>query len=72
MISLYSNAYKLYKKTEYKDLVYQTINFLDSEMNSPNDLYYAAMDADTDGEEGKYYSFNENEIKLISGEQMEL
>jgi len=72
MISLYSNAYKLFRTKEYKDLVYQTINFIDSEMNSPNDLYYAAMDADTDGEEGKYYSFNENEIKLISGEQIEL
>ena len=72
MISLYSNAYKLYKKTEYKDLVYQTINFLDSEMNSPNDLYYAAMDADTDGEEGKYYSFNLNEIEQIAGGEINL
>ena len=72
IISLYSNAYKLFRTKEYKDLVYQTINFIDSEMNSPNGLYYAAMDADTDGEEGKYYSFNENEIKLISGEQIEL
>ena len=72
MISLYSNAYKLFRTKEYKDLVYQTINFIDSEMNSPNGLYYAAMDADTDGEEGKYYSFNENEIQLISGEQIEL
>ncbi len=72
MISLYSSAYKLFRTKEYKDLVYQTINFIDSEMSSPNGLYYAAMDADTDGEEGKYYSFNENEIKLISGEQIEL
>jgi len=72
MISLYSNAYKLFKKPEYKDLVYQTINFLNNEMNSPNGLYYAAMDADTDGEEGKYYSFNLNEIESISGEQIDL
>ena len=72
MISLYSNAYKLFKKPEYKDLVYQTINFLDNEMDSPNGLYYAAMDADTDGEEGNYYSFNLNEIESISGEQINL
>ena len=72
MISLYSNAYKLFKKPEYKDLVYQTIDFLDNEMDSPNGLYYAAMDADTDGEEGKYYSFNLNEIESISGEQINL
>ena len=72
MISLYSNAYKLFKKPEYKDLVYQTIDFLENEMDSPNGLYYAAMDADTDGEEGKYYSFNLNEIQSISGEQINL
>ena len=72
MISLYSNAYKLFKTPEYKDLVYQTINFLNNEMNSSNDLYYASMDADTDGEEGKYYSFNLNEIELISSEQTDL
>ena len=41
-------------------------------MDSPNGLYYAAMDADTDGEEGKYYSFNLNEIESISGEQINL
>jgi len=72
MISLYSNAYKLFKTSEYKDLVYQTINFINNEMNSSDNLYYAAMDADTDGEEGKYYSFNLNEIELISGDQINL
>ena len=72
MISLYSNAYKLFKTSEYKDLVYQTINFINTEMNSSDNLYYAAMDADTDGEEGKYYSFNLNEIELISGDQINL
>jgi len=72
VISLYSNAYKLFKTPEYKDIVYQTINFLNNEMNSSNDLYYASMDADTDGEEGKYYSFNLNEIELISSEQTDL
>ena len=66
MISIYSLAYKLYKEEYYKDIVVETINFLDSSMSSKEGLYYAAMDADTDGEEGKYYSFSREELDLIS------
>jgi uncharacterized protein YyaL (SSP411 family) len=66
MISMYSKAYKLYKDEFYKDIVIETINFLNSKMSSKDGLYYAAMDADTDGEEGKYYSFNREELDLIS------
>jgi len=66
IISLYSKAYQVFKKEEYKDVITSTISFLKSEMYSELGLFYAAMDADTDGEEGKYYSFNYNELNEIS------
>ena len=66
MISIYSLAYKLYNDEYYKNIVIETIDFLNSKMSSKEGLYYAAMDADTDGEEGKYYSFNREELDLIS------
>ena len=66
MISIYSLAYKLYNDEYYKNIVVETIDFLNSKMSSKEGLYYAAMDADTDGEEGKYYSFNREELDLIS------
>ena len=68
LISLYSKAYKVFKKAEYKNVVTTTISFLKSEMYSDIGLFYAAMDADTDGEEGKYYSFDYNELIQISNE----
>ena len=68
LISLYSKAYKVFKKEEYKNVVTSTISFLKSEMYSDLGLFYAAMDADTDGEEGKYYSFDYNELIQISNE----
>ena len=68
LISLYSKAYKVFKKEEYKNVVSSTISFLKSEMYSDIGLFYAAMDADTDGEEGKYYSFDYNELIQISNE----
>jgi len=66
MISLFSMAYKVYGDPLYKDIVDKTIAFLNLKMSSNNDLYYAAMDADTDGEEGKYYSFTKDELEIIS------
>jgi len=66
MISLFSMAYKVYGDQLYKDIVDKTIAFLNLKMSSNNGLYYAAMDADTDGEEGKYYSFTKDELEIIS------
>ena len=66
MISLYSKAYKLYGKEHYKDIVYRIFSFLNSKMSTDKNLFFAAMDADTDGEEGNYYSFNKEELDFIS------
>lgn len=66
MISLFSMAYKVYGDQSYKDIVNKTIAFLNLKMSSSKGLYYAAMDADTDGEEGKYYSFSKDELEIIS------
>jgi len=66
MISLYSLAFKVFKDEHYKNIAIETIDFLNSNMSSKDGLYFAAMDADTDGEEGKYYSFNREELDIIS------
>lgn len=66
MISLYSKAFKIFRKESYKDVVYKTITFLKSKLSSGDNLFFAAMDADTDGEEGKYYSFKKDELEEIS------
>ena len=66
MISLFSMAYKVFGDQSYKDIVSNTILFLSNKMSSTDGLYYAAMDADTDGEEGKYYSYEMDELKMIS------
>ncbi len=66
MISLYSLAFKVFKDDYYKNVTLETIDFLNLKMSSKEGLYYAAMDADTDGEEGKYYSFSREELNIIS------
>ena len=66
MISLFSMAYKVYGDQTYRDVVDNTTTFLNLKMSASNGLYYAAMDADSDGEEGKYYSYTKDELEVIS------
>lgn len=65
LISLYSKAYGLFKKPAYKQVVLETIGFLEREMKYADGGYFAAMDADSEGEEGKYYVWQEQELKEL-------
>lgn len=72
IISLYSNAYKQFGDENYRSIVYQTIDFLRREMRATNGGFFSAIDADSEGEEGKFYTFSKNEIDNILGPQAEL
>ena len=63
LISLYSKSYTHFKDPLYKKIVMETINFLQKEMKNPEGGYYAAIDADSEGEEGKYYVWTDEELK---------
>ncbi|MEI8204776.1 MAG: thioredoxin domain-containing protein [Bacteroidota bacterium] len=72
MISLYSFAYQKYKQPLYKKVVYETIAFVKNQLTSPEGGFYAAMDADSEGEEGKYYVWDEEEFHNLLGENAEI
>jgi len=65
LISLYSEAYSAHKNPLYKEIVDETIAFLEREMLGEDDQFYAALDADSEGEEGKFYVWNEDELKSL-------
>lgn len=65
LISLYSEAFSLFKKPMYKKVVEETLEFLNRVMRSNEGLYFSALDADSEGEEGKYYTWNKEEILAI-------
>ncbi|TAF65153.1 MAG: thioredoxin domain-containing protein [Cytophagales bacterium] len=65
LISLYTNAYALTRKERYKDIVYSTIGFVLRELTNNEGAFYAALDADSEGIEGKFYVWTAKELQQI-------
>ncbi len=62
LASLYADAYRLSGDKIYRNVSQQTADFVLRELNSPDNTFYAALDADSEGEEGKYYLWKHDEI----------
>ncbi|GAB4043611.1 thioredoxin domain-containing protein [Spirosoma jeollabukense] len=67
LLALYAEAYSLTKSELYKHVVYQTIGFMQRELLSPEGGFYSALDADSEGVEGKFYTFTTPELLDILG-----
>jgi uncharacterized protein len=67
LISLYSEAYLITHKELYKKVVYETIAFLERELMSPEGAFYCALDADSEGIEGKFYIWTAEETERVCG-----
>ncbi len=68
LLSLYSEAYKYFKKPLYKRIVYQTIAWLQREMLTKDGAFYSALDADSEGDEGKFYCWNKEDMLNVLGD----
>lgn len=72
LVSLYSEAFKATGNKLYKEVVYETIEFVKRELTSAEGAFYSALDADSEGVEGKYYVWTKDELKNILGNKYEL
>lgn len=71
LLSMYSEAYTLTKNELYKRRVYETVDWLRREMLSPDGGFYSALDADSEGVEGKFYTWTQAELQSILGDDFE-
>ena len=68
LVSLYSEAFQYTPDPIYKHVVFECLEFIEREMTAADGGFYSAIDADSEGVEGKFYSFTKDEIKTILGD----
>ncbi len=72
LVSLYAEAWQQHPLDQYKRVVTETLEWVRREMTSPEGGFYCALDADSEGVEGKFYTFQQPEIEAVLGEDAEL
>ncbi len=65
LVSLYSKAFQQNKNPLYKEVVYETLEFIKKELTSSEGGFYSAIDADSEGKEGKFYVWKLEELKEV-------
>jgi len=72
LVSLYSEAYQVTRDESFKRVVYETVEWLRREMTDVHGGFYSALDADSEGEEGKYYVWKQSELDQLLGQDAAL
>lgn len=67
LLSLYANGYKLTDNPKFKTTIEETVDWLKREMLDESGGFYSALDADSEGEEGKFYVWTYKEIANLAG-----
>jgi len=72
LVSLYTEAYNHHADPVYKRVVRETLGWVSREMTSSKGAFYCALDADSEGVEGKFYTFQIAEIEEVLQEDAAL
>src|ERR671920_739252 len=62
---LYAEIYQITQAEPYMQITCKTLDYVIREMKHPEGGFYSAQDADSEGEEGKFYIWNKREIESI-------
>lgn len=69
LVIVYCEAYQVTKNPMYEQVVRETLQYIMAEMTDDEGGFYCAQDADSEGEEGKYYVFRPEEVIQVLGEE---
>ncbi len=65
----YLEAYQATSEPSYKDVTEATLRYVEREMTSPEGAFYSSQDADSDGEEGRFFVWAMEEIEQALGKE---
>jgi uncharacterized protein YyaL (SSP411 family) len=69
LLSLYSEAFQVTRDELFREVVYDTIGFVRLELMNADGGFYSSLDADSEGEEGRFYVFTKDELRGILGDE---
>ncbi len=73
LASVYAQGFELTRRPDFERITRKLCDFVLREMTDSGGGFYAAIDADSEHEEGKFYRWEKSEVlKLLSGEEAEL
>ena len=69
LVRIYAHAHTITREPLFKSVVNETVDYLLREMLHPEGGFYATQDADSEGEEGKFFVWTEDEVNQLLGEE---
>ncbi len=69
LVRIYAQVYRVTAEPRFKQVVEETTDYLIREMLSPEGGFYSTQDADSEGEEGKFFVWTPDEVTRILGEE---
>ncbi|MGD8403643.1 MAG: thioredoxin domain-containing protein [Anaerolineales bacterium] len=64
----YLHAYMITGENQFRQICEETLDFILRELTHPEGGFYSSLDADSEGEEGKFYVWTEDELKAVLGD----
>jgi uncharacterized protein YyaL (SSP411 family) len=72
LVPVYADAYRITGNEVYRTVVRETLDFILRELTDCQGGFYSAIDADSEGEEGRFYLWDKAEIHALLGSKAEM